>query len=132
MSSVAPALYGIFILVALMISLFGFRLAVADGAPAGMALLPAGSGFVGTLVNVAAVAASLGLPAGAPSAVRIGWVSFGVVCATASALGAYHATSGVNPATGAPHMRKSKRWYTAGGAFTATITLVGLAGYFLK
>jgi hypothetical protein len=28
-------------------------------------------------------------------------------------------------------MRRAKRWYTAGGAFTATTTLVGLASYFL-
>ncbi|MGI5407837.1 hypothetical protein [Streptomyces chartreusis] len=131
MTSVAPALYGIFILFALMVSLFGFRLAVDDGVHVRMALLPAGSGFVGTLVNVAAVAAALGLPTGTPSLVRIGWVGFGVVCAAASAVGAYSATSGTNPGTGAPHMRKAKRWYTAGAAFTATTTLVGLAGYFL-
>ncbi|QDO51709.1 hypothetical protein FNV60_28835 [Streptomyces sp. RLB3-5] len=130
MSSLAPALLGIFVIAALMISLFGFRLAVDDGAPVRMALLPAGSGFVGTLLNIGAVAAALGLPDETPAVARIGWVGFGVVCAAAAAVAAYNATGGTNFSTGAPYLSRSKRWYTAGGAFTAITTLVGLAAYF--
>ncbi|MFH8799693.1 hypothetical protein ACH4F6_08880 [Streptomyces sp. NPDC017936] len=131
MSSLAPALLGTFTLVASMIGLLGFQLAVSGGAPTRLALLPAGSGFVGTLVDVAAVAAALGLPDGAPDVARIGWVVFGEVCAIAAAVGAYCATGGTDPGTGAAYMGRAKRWYTSGGAFTAITTLVGLAAHFL-